>query len=153
MNLETDLQSNRGRILFAAVWAGILAACWGTIRASAQFQALVTHGTQFNWALSLLYSTALYLAVLTLIVWIGLAIYLAAIRQLTLRNLTRGLAVMLFVLFVALGIESLIRVEHLSSVAEYILRWLPMFVSLFAGCRWAVPRKPGELFSRAPGNS
>ncbi len=149
MNLETDLQSNRGRIIFAAAWAGLLAACWSGVQASAPFQALVNHGKQLNWGLALLYTVALSLAVLTLILWAGLAVYLATIRQFRLLTLARGLAVMLFVLFVAMGVESFVRVGHLSRIAEFVLRWFPMFASLFAGCRLAVPRKPGELFSRA----
>lgn len=149
MNLETDLQSNHGRVIFAALWSGILAACWSSVQASAPFRALVEQGKHLNWALALLYTVALNLALLTLILWIGLAVYLAAVRQFRLLTLARGLAVMLFVLFVAMGIESFVRAGHLSRAAEFILRGLPMFASLFAGCRLAVPRKPGELFSRA----
>lgn len=151
MPIEPALQSNRGRIAFAAIWAAILAFCWKSIQASTPFQALVNHGKELNWAMALIYSTTLYLAILTLLLWLGLAVYLVAIRRFELRNLARGLCVMLFVLFAMFGIESFVRVEHLSPAAEYILRWLPMFASLFAGCRLAVPRKPGELFSRAAG--
>lgn len=149
MMIETALQSTRGTVVFAALWSAILGACWKSIQASPLFLPLLNHGKQLNWALSLLYTTALYLAVLTLLLWLGLAVYLIAIRRFELRNLARGLAAMLFVLFVALGIESFVRGGHLSSVAEYILRWLPMFASVYAGCRLAVPRTPGELFSRA----
>lgn len=149
MNIETDLQSTWGRVIFSAVWAGILAGCWRYIHASTEFQALESRGSQLNWALALLFTIAVYLAILTLLLWIGLAVYLLAIRKFGLHTLARGLGVMLFALFAVLGIESFIRLQHLPTFAEYILRWLPMFVSLFAGCRLAVPRKPGELFSRA----
>ncbi len=153
MNLESALQSNTGRIAFAAVWAATLCASWKSIQASTPFQTLANSGKHLNWALALLYTTALYLALLTLLLWLGLAVYLIAIRRFDVRNLARGLAVMLFALFAVLGIESFVRAAHLSPAAEYLLRWLPMFASLFAGCRLAVPRKSGELFSRAAGKS
>lgn len=149
MKLESALRSNSGKMVFAAIWAGILASSWGRIVAGAQFQVLESNGKQLEWALALLYKTALYFAILTLPLWIGLAIYLAATRQFKLQNLARGLFVMLFVLFVVLGIESFIRAEHFSRIGDYVLRWIPFFASLFAGCRLAVPRKPGEVFSRA----
>jgi hypothetical protein len=153
ITIETALESNRGRIAFAALWAAILAACWNSIQASPPFQALVNHGKQLNWALATLYTTALYLAILTLLLWLGLAFCLIIIHGFNLRSLARGLAAMSFVLFVAMGIESFIRGEQLSLVAEYILRWFPMFVSVYAGCRLAVPRKSGEFFSHAAGKS
>lgn len=153
MKLEPALQSNSGRLIFAALWSGILAACWKSILASTEFHVLESRGGQLNWAMGLLFTVALYLAILTLLLWVGLAVYLAVIRQFKLLNLARGLAVMLFVLFAAMGIESFIRAEHLSPIAEYILRWLPMFASVYAGCRLAVPRRPGELFSRATAKS
>ena len=149
MKLESALQSNSGRLIFAAIWAGILASCWGYVVAGTQFHALESNGKQLDWALALLFKTALYFAILTLLLWIGLAVYLAAIRQFKLHNLARGLVVMLFALFVVLGIESFVRVEHLSPIGEFVLRWVPFFASLFVGCRLAVPRRPGELFSRA----
>ena len=151
MTLDVRLQANSGRLFFAAGWAGILAVLWRYVLAIAEFHVMESTGKQFDWALALLLRTALYLAILTLLLWIGLAVYLAAIHQFKLHNLGRGLGVILLVLFAALGIESFIRAEQLSPVAEYILRWLPMFASIYVACRLAVPRKPGELFSRAAG--
>jgi hypothetical protein len=147
------LSSNKGRAIFAAVWAAVLSAGWNYVTASTQLETLVNRGEHLNWALALLFRTAAYLAVLTLVLWVGLALYLAATRHLELKNLARGLVVMIFVVFVVLGIESFIRVGHLSPFAEFVLRWLPMFASLLAGFRFAVPAEPGALFTRAAGKS
>lgn len=152
MKPETALQSNWGRLVFAAVWAAILAACWNYVLASTQFT-LQNDRRALNWATALLLRTAVYFAVLTLILWIGLVVYLLAIRNFKLHHLARGLFVMPLVLFGVLGIESFIRTGQLSPLAEYVLRWFPMFASVYAGCRFAVPRKLGEFFSQGAGKS
>lgn len=151
MKTETALQSNSGRLVFAAVWAGILAACWYYILASTQFH-LDNDRQALNWAMVLLLKTTIYFAVLILILWIGLAIYLLAIRSFKFRHLARGLLIMFLVLFGVMGIESFVRAAQLSPLAEYMLRWFPMFASLYAGCRFAVPRKFGEFFSSTAGH-
>jgi hypothetical protein len=153
MSAETMLSSNKGRAIFAAAWAGVLAAGWRYVTANAKFEMLASRGESLNWALTLLVRTAAYLTVLTVVLWVGLALYLAAVGRFGLKNLARGLVVIVFVLFVALGIESFLRVEHLSAVAEFVLRWLPMFASLFAGFRFAVPTERDALFTKAAGKS
>lgn len=153
MSLETTLSSKKGRAIFAAVWSGVLSGGWKYVTASTQVETLVSRGEHLNWALALLFRTAAYLAVLTLVLLVGLVLYLVAIRRFGMKNVARGLIMMIFVLFVALGIESFVRVGHLSPFAEFVLRWLPMFASLFAGFCFAVPAQSGALFARASGKS
>ena len=153
MNFELALKTLWGRLAFSAVWVAAQSACWGVMQRSAVFHSILNYGTHLNWAAALLYTIATYLVIAVGMLWIGLAVYLVATCRFGAKTLFRGLLVLVFVVFVMMGLESFVRVAHLSAFAEYTLRWLPMLVSLFVASSFAVPSERRSPFSRAMGKS
>lgn len=151
-NLETRLRSPWGRLTFTFIWVAVLSAAWPYIKSSGPLHALAAWGARYDFVVSLLLTVVVYLATVVLILWFGVAAYLAASRQLTARNLFRGFAALFFILLIAQGILSFARATQFSSAAEYILTWLPMYVAFFFALKLAVPSNRRLPITRAAAN-
>lgn len=152
-NLETRLRSPWGRLTFTLIWVAMLSAAWPYIKSSTPLHALAAWGTRHDFVVSLLLTAVAYLAAVVLILWFGVAVYLAGSRQLTAKNLFRGFAALFLILLIAQGILSFARGTQLSSAAEYILTWLPMYIAFFFALKLAVPSNRRLPITRAAANS
>lgn len=151
-NLEARLRSPWGRLAFALIWVGMLSAAWPYIKSSGPLHALATWGARHDFIVALLLTAAVYLAAVVLVLWIGVVVYLAASRQLAVKNLFRGFTALFFILLIAQGILSFARTTQLSYAAEYTLTWLPMYIAFFFALKLSVPSTRRFPFTRASAN-
>ena len=84
-------------VAFAVLWIGALSVCWIYVKMSVRFQSLLGLGIGLNFPVSPIYVSVIYIASVSLILWVGLGIYLAITGGLKPRRLLRGLSVILLV--------------------------------------------------------
>src|SRR5512142_1639566 len=152
-NLELRLRSPWGRLAFALIWVGVLSAAWPYLKSSAPLQSLTAAGAHYDFVVALLISATVYLIAIVAVLWIGVAVYLSAVRQFHVKNLLRGFVALCFVLLVAQGILAFARVAQVSHAADYVLTWLPMYLALFCALKFALPPTRRVPITRAVANS
>jgi hypothetical protein len=99
-----------------------------------RFQALLGWGTKLNFPVSLIYVSMIYIAVIAVILWAGLGIYLAITGLLKFRGLLRGLLVILLVVIPSL-VAGLFIQGQFRPVVEHMAVWLPLFIALWLSIR------------------
>jgi hypothetical protein len=135
-------------IAFAMAWMLLVSSVWGHLMTYPRFQSLVGLGAAWNGPQSLWYYVAVFTAVTTLTLWMGLSLYLALTRRLDSRTLLRGMAVA-GVLDLAINMGGLfIASMGRYRISIYLISWLPLFFALltaiFVG-RAANPPKANPL--------
>jgi hypothetical protein len=138
-NKRPRLHSHWSEVAFAVAWIGALSVYWVHIKMNVHFQAILRWGIGLTFPVSLIYVTFIYIAAIAVILWAGLAIYLAVTGGFSLRRLFRGLLVivLLTVPFPVAGI--FLNGLLLPPVVRYMTLWLPLFLALWLSIWLGLP--------------
>lgn len=96
-----------------------------------RFQAILSWGIGLTFPVSLIYVTVIYIAAIAVILWAGLAIYLAVTGGFSFRRLFRGLLVIVLVAVPSLVAGLFLNGLLLPPVVRYTTLWLPLFLALW----------------------
>jgi hypothetical protein len=120
---------------------GALSVYWIHIKMNVRFQSLLRLGIGLNFPLSLIYVSVIYVATVAVILWAGLAIYLAVTGGFSFRRLFRGLSVILLVVVPSLVAGMFLKGLLLPPVVKYMTLWLPLFLALWLSIWVGLPRR------------
>jgi hypothetical protein len=112
VRFANQLRGQGGAMGFAIVWTCAAALLWPSIRSGSQLDFLIGWGSVHGRPQSLLYVTAIDVAAMTPILWLGVILYLALTRSFDLKRLFSGL------LIGSLGLLAI-------TVSPLLFRWLP----------------------------
>ena len=113
-------------VVFATSWIGAVSILWPAIKPSSQFGFIVGWGIRFGWPYSIAYVLFVYLVSFVVIVWAGLAVYLAVFGNPKARYLVRGL----WTAVLTVGIVQTIMINFAGRNLSWISQWLPYVAAL-----------------------
>jgi hypothetical protein len=117
-------------IVIATTWIGVVAILWPHIKPSPQFERIVAWGIGFAWPYSIAYVLLVYLILFAVIVWAGVAVYLAVLARLEPQYFVRALWMSLLTVgIVQAGGLMWFAGRDLSPITRWLL-WLPYAAAL-----------------------
>jgi hypothetical protein len=115
-------------VVFATIWVSAISIFWPAVKPSPEFGLIVGWGIRFEWPYSIAYVLFLYLISFVVIVWAGLAVYLAVFGNTKVGDLVRGL----WMALLTVGIVQTIMINFAGRNLSWSARWLPYIAALVA---------------------